>query len=109
MYGRGTSWDSNFRHEILYEEENFDRHRLELRHCTHCGQIFVYRYSNAWTFLVRVSEEEAALIREDYDWADALIQSRRHHTERPRGWGGEQYWADGPEVELSDRGRNEDQ
>jgi hypothetical protein len=97
----GVSWWGEARFETLHEDDRFDRHRLQLIHCNHCGQVFVHRFSNAWTFQVRVSEAEAALVREDYGWADALIQSRRHLTRRPPGWGGKESWATGPEPELS--------
>lgn len=77
-----------------------DRQGLWLRRCPDCGQYFVEYHAeiceDPWTFIGRVSEEEAALIRRDYDWAPAILMTRRRITGSP----GRRRWEEEEITEL---------
>ncbi|MEW5929151.1 MAG: hypothetical protein AB1941_16970, partial [Gemmatimonadota bacterium] len=90
-------------YDIGPREELFDDERLAIAlvRCRHCGQTFVHQFvevwDDRWNFWARVSDEEAALVRQDYGWATALLLSRRRLTRPP---GGGAHWDEGSEMVL---------
>lgn len=75
---------------------------ISLHQCSDCGQRFLHQFisvwGDRWGFWVRVSDEEAELIRQDFGWAPAILLARRRLTDPPGGR--EDYWDDSPEMVL---------
>ena len=92
-----TAYDIGPR-EDLFDDE---RMAISLVRCGECGQTFVHQFvevwEDRWNFWARVSDEEAALVREDFGWATALLLSRRRVTRPP---GGHAHWAEGADMVL---------
>lgn len=90
-------------HDVGPREELYDDERLAIAlvRCEECGQTFVHQFvevwEDPWSFWARVSDEEAALVREDYGWAPALLLSRRRITRPP---GRDARWDEGSEMVL---------